>query len=116
MSIAVADGMACGFWMRISAEGLFVLRGTNDAQMSVEELRITPMQFASMNRNQSWMAGVQWREVGSQRHRDDEPYWLDVMDAWSMEHGKTYETFDGMLPVSTAKRLGLIDSGKATFK
>jgi len=113
--IDIADGMACGFWMELSASGLKVLRGTNDAQMSVEEIRITPRQFAAMSRSDLWMAGVEFCEVPTQYPRDPVSYWQGVMRAWNLDATKTYQTFDGMLPAAAARRMGLIESCRANF-
>lgn len=106
--IDVCDGMATGFWMSISARGLFVLRGVNDAQMSVEEIRISPRQFAAMARNDCWMCGAEWREVPTQRETDAVAYWADVMRDWGMDPERAYETFEGDLPAAVARRLGLL--------
>lgn len=113
--IYIADGMACGFWMEISASGMKVLRGTNDAQMSVEEIAITPRQFAAMSRDDLWMAGVEFREVPTQYPRDPVSYWQEAMRSWGLDAAKAYQTFDGMLPAATARRMGLIDSCRANF-
>lgn len=104
----VCDGMATGFWMSLSARGLFVLRGVNDAQMSVEENRISPRQFSAMARNECWMCGAEWREVPKQHSGESAAYWADVMRDWGMDPERTYETFDGDLPVAVARRLGLL--------
>ena len=113
--IDVCDGMASGFWMRISAGGLFVLRGVNDAQMSVEEIRVSPRQFAAMRRKNLWMAGAEWLEVPTQYPRDPETYWAKVMQEWSMDTTATYETFDGDLPVRVARRLGVLRDGNYQY-
>jgi hypothetical protein len=116
MGIDICGGMACGFWMRLSASGMVVLRGTNDAQMSVEQISVTPTQFAAMSRNDMWMAGPQWREVPTQFSGDATDYWRSVMLDWGMDPAKAYEVFDGMLPAATAKRMGLIKSTKANVR
>ena len=106
--IDVCDGMATGFWMSISSRGLFVLRRVNDAQMSVEEIRISPRQFAALARNDCWMCGADWREVPTQHKRDAVPYWAELMRDWGLDPEKAYKTFDGDLPVAAARRLGLL--------
>ena len=113
--IDIGYGMACGVWMELSASGLKVLRGANDAQMSVDEIKVTPRQFAAMSRTELWMAGVEFQEVPTQHPRPPVPYWRGVMREWNMDPTKTYQTFNGMLPTAVARRVGVIESCRATF-
>ena len=105
MACEIILGRVHGLWMQLDSCGLAVLQ--DDGAGGVSETRITPRQFAALNRDPTWLAGVEWRPVGTDRCSDD-GYGASVLRDWSMAGGSVWQTFDGFLPVRVARRMRVV--------